>query len=132
VMESMGLLEAAVQATLTCDAISLRFQMPPYGSASPECRSDPTVAGGIPCTPVQVVTSVWVVHVMRSIAADPKNRLLSLLGIAAVSSQPVLGFTADASQQFQMLQSQQPLLGCIPLVCVPSQLTSSGKPPVHM
>jgi hypothetical protein len=115
-MESMGLLEAAVQATLTCDAISLRFQMPPYGSASPEPRADPSVAGGVPCTPVQVVTSVWVVNVLRTIAADVKNKLLALLGVGAVSSQPVVGFSEDDAQQFQMLQSQQPLLGCIPLV----------------
>lgn len=116
VMDNKGLLEAAVQATLTCDALSLRFQMPPYGTPSPEPRADPAVARGTPCTPIQVLTSVWVVSVLRTIAKDPANRLLPLLGIGAVSTQPVLGFTDDDAVRYQLLQSQQPLLGCIPLV----------------
>ena len=116
VLQNQGLLEAAVQATLTCDAISLRFQLPPYGTPTPEATESPDVAGGTPCTTAQLITSVWVVNVLRSIAKRSDSHLLPIIGVAAVSAQPVMGFTADDARRFQMLQRSQPLLGCIPLV----------------
>jgi hypothetical protein len=116
VLSSQGLLEAAMQATLTCDAISLRFQLPPYGSPAPDAAEDPAVARGTACTSATLVTSVWVVNVLRTIAMRASSKLLAIVGIGAVSSQPVQGFSADDALRYQMLQSQQPLLGCIPLV----------------
>jgi hypothetical protein len=113
---SVGLLEAALQATLTCDAISPRFQLAPYGSPAPDTMEDPAIARGLRCTPATLVTSVWVVNVMRTIAKRLDSRLLATIGIAAVSRQPVLGFSDDDAARYQMLQSQQPLLTCIPLV----------------
>lgn len=115
-MRSQPLLEAAIQATLTCDAISMRFQLPPHGTQAPEPSEDPAVAQGVLCTPTTVVTSVWVVKVLREIAQRPDSRLLPVLGIAKVSKQPVLGFTAEDALRYQYLESQQPLLSAIPLV----------------
>ena len=116
VLGSQGLLEAAIQATLTCDAISLRFQLPPYGTPAPDSTEEPHIARGTLCTPTTLVTSVWVVAVLRTIAKRPESRLLSVLGVGAVSTQPVQGFADDDAARFHMLESQQPLLNCIPLV----------------
>lgn len=116
VLGNQGLLEAALQATLTCDAISLRFQLPPHGSAPPTPTSTPAVAHSTKCIPALVTTSVWVVNLLRSLAATAANRLLPLLGIGMVGSQPVLGFSPDSAKLFALLQSQQPILGHIPQV----------------
>ena len=116
VLGSQGLLEAALQATLTCDAIALRFQLPPYGTPAPDGLEDPMIARGTLCTPTMLVTSVWVVSVLRTIAKRPDHRLLAALGVGAVSAQPVQGFSDDDAARYQMLERQQPLLSCIPLV----------------
>lgn len=116
VMNTPGLLAAALQATLTCDAISLRFQLPPHGSPPPQPLAMDSMAAGVPCTPALVTTSVWVVSLLRQLAQKHGNPLLSLVGVGAVSTQPVAAFAADDAQRYKLLQSQQPLLGTIPQV----------------
>lgn len=116
VMNTPGLLAAALQATLTCDAISLRFQLPPHGSPPPQPLAMDSMAAGVPCTPALVTTSVWVVSLLRQLAQMRGSPLLSLVGVGAVSTQPVAGFAADDAQRYRLLQSQQPLLGTIPQV----------------
>jgi hypothetical protein len=118
VLGNQGLLEAAIQATLTCDAISLRFQLPPHGSAPPQATASPAIAHSTKCIPALITTSVWVVSLLRSLACSAHNRLLPLLGIGMVGNQPVAGFSLESAKLFSLLQLQQPVLGHIPQVCI--------------
>lgn len=116
VMKTPVLLHTALQTTLTCDALSLRFQLPPYGSTAPESKSSPGIARGVPTTPVLLVTSLWVVTLLRTVAASVTDRLAPLLGLGAVSSQAALGVSDDDAARFRVLESLQPTLFCIPQV----------------
>lgn len=128
VMKTPGLLAAALRATLTCDAVSLRFQLPPHGSQAPEAQASPAVAGGTKTTPALLITSVWVVTLLRTLAADAASHYLAMLGIGQVGSRPVAGVAEDDVRRYQLMQSQQPLLLQIPQLTY-TRLNMIGGPP---
>ena len=61
-------MQHAVRQTLVADALTLQLKLPPAGVPAPVARSSPTVAGGAPVVDVLAVTSVWAVHILRSLS----------------------------------------------------------------
>ncbi len=60
-------MEHALRQTLVADALSLQFKLPPPGEPAPAARSSAAVAGGSPVVDAVAVTSVWAVHLLRTL-----------------------------------------------------------------
>ena len=67
VSASEPLVEHALRQTLVADALSLQFKLPPPGEPAPAARSSAAVAGGSPVVDAVAVTSVWAVHLLRTL-----------------------------------------------------------------
>ena len=74
VLDDGELVQLALRNTLMADALSLQFKLPPPGADPPTERAAASVAGGAPAVQALVITSVWVVHVLRLLG---QARLLS-------------------------------------------------------
>jgi hypothetical protein len=68
VLRELAIVQHAVRQTLVADALTLQLKLPPAGVPAPVARSSPTVAGGAPVIDVLAVTSVWAVHILRSLS----------------------------------------------------------------
>ena len=60
-------MEHALRQTLVADALSLQFKLPPPGEPAPAARSSAAVAAGSPVVDAVAVTSVWAVHLLRTL-----------------------------------------------------------------
>jgi hypothetical protein len=67
VLASDNLVEYALRQTLVADSMSLQFRLPPPGVAAPLARRSDSIAGGSSVVDALVVTSVWAVHILRSL-----------------------------------------------------------------
>ncbi len=61
------LVEHALRQSLVADAQTLQFKLPPPGVSAPPARKSVTVAGGADVVDALVVTSVWAVHLLRTL-----------------------------------------------------------------
>lgn len=61
-------MEYALRQTLVADAVSLQFRLPPPGVPAPAPRRSAAIAGGAPVVDTLVITSVWAVHLLRSLS----------------------------------------------------------------
>ncbi len=68
VLREQAIVQHALRQTLVADALTLQLKLPPAGVPAPVSRSSPTVAGGAPVVDVLAVTSVWAVHILRSLS----------------------------------------------------------------
>ena len=68
VLREQAIVQHALRQTLVADALTLQLKLPPAGIPAPVARSSPTVAGGAPVVDVLAVTSVWAVHILRSLS----------------------------------------------------------------
>ena len=68
VLEKDSLVEYALRQTLVADAVSLQFRLPPPGVPAPVPRRSSAIAGGTPVVDTLVITSVWAVHLLRSLS----------------------------------------------------------------
>lgn len=66
-LESAPLVEHALRNTLVADALSLQFRVPPANVALPAAKTSASIAGSCPHVETLVVTSVWAVHVLRTL-----------------------------------------------------------------
>lgn len=67
VLESEALVEHAVRATLVADALALQMRLPPPGAPAPAARASAAVAAGAPVMDALALTSVWAVHMLRTL-----------------------------------------------------------------
>ena len=67
-LREQAIVQHALRQTLVADALTLQLKLPPAGVPAPVARSSPTVAGGAPVVDVLAVTSVWAVHILRSLS----------------------------------------------------------------
>ena len=67
VLKVPSLVEYALRQTLVADAMSLQFKLPPAGVPWPAAHASPEVAWGAPVVHTLVVTSVWVIQLLRSL-----------------------------------------------------------------
>lgn len=67
VLQDAALVEHAVRQTLTADALTVQLKLPPAGTLMPSMRSAPSVAAGAPLVENLGMTSVWVVHLLKSL-----------------------------------------------------------------
>jgi len=84
VLESDSLVEYALRQTLVADAVSLQFRLPPPGVPAPTPRKSNAIAHGAPVVDTLVITSVWAVHLLRTLSqvavfAAPQSSNASLL-----------------------------------------------------
>ncbi|KAK9814581.1 hypothetical protein WJX72_008178 [[Myrmecia] bisecta] len=100
VLQDETLVEHALRQTLVSDALSLQFKVPPPGVAAPVARSSQAVACGASVVDALVVTSVWAVHVLRTLCQDSGFRGLVSLGIGAVGGTTVSAFSAADSKRY--------------------------------
>ncbi len=70
-------MEYALRQTLVADAVSLQFRLPPPGVPAPVPRRSSAIAGGTPVVDTLVITSVWAVHLLRSLSQVRRNSLWS-------------------------------------------------------
>ena len=68
-------MEYALRQTLVADAVSLQFRLPPPGVPAPVPRRSSAIAGGTPVVDTLVITSVWAVHLLRSLSQVRGNSL---------------------------------------------------------
>jgi len=68
VLESDSLVEYALRQTLVADAVSLQFRLPPPGVPAPTPRKSNAIAHGAPVVDTLVITSVWAVHLLRTLS----------------------------------------------------------------
>ena len=61
-------MEYALRQTLVADAVSLQFRLPPPGVPAPGARRSTAIAGGAPVVDALVITSVWAVHLLRTLS----------------------------------------------------------------
>eukprot|EP00891_Asterochloris_glomerata_P001718 jgi/Astpho2/1718/Aster-04143 len=111
VSASEPLVEHALRQTLVADALSLQFKLPPPGEPAPAARSSAAVAGGSPVVDAVAVTSVWAVHLLRTLCQDSSFRGLVALGIAAVGSTSTSAFGATDAERFTGLTTTSAQLG---------------------
>ncbi len=67
-LEKDSLVEYALRQTLVADAVSLQFRLPPPGVPTPTARRSNAIAGGAPVVDALVITSVWAVHLLRTLS----------------------------------------------------------------
>ena len=67
-LEKDSLVEYALRQTLVADAVSLQFRLPPPGVPAPGARRSNAIAGGAPVVDALVITSVWAVHLLRTLS----------------------------------------------------------------
>lgn len=67
VLSNQKLVQHALRQTLVVDSLCLQFRLPPPGVPAPTPRSSAAIAGGTPVVDALVVTSVWAVHILRSL-----------------------------------------------------------------
>ena len=67
VLGADALVQYALRQTLVADAVSLQFRLPPPGVPAPAARRSSAVVGGAPVVDALVVTSVWAVHLLRTL-----------------------------------------------------------------
>ena len=63
-----SLVEYALRQTLVADALSLQFRLPPQGIPAPTARKSAAIANGADVVDALVVTSVWAVHLLRTLS----------------------------------------------------------------
>ena len=78
-----SLVEYALRQTLVADALSLQFKLPPAGVPWPGAHANPDVAFGAPLVHTLVVTSVWVIQVLRCLCQVRTHTVVSIV-IAAM------------------------------------------------
>ena len=61
-------MEYALRQTLVADAVSLQFRLPPPGVPPPVSRRSPAIAHNTPVVDTLVITSVWAVHLLRTLS----------------------------------------------------------------
>ena len=67
VLQQPALVEHALRQTLAADALSLQFKLPPPGVPTPPDQTSPVLARVTAVVDAVVVTSVWVVQVLRAL-----------------------------------------------------------------
>lgn len=100
IVQQPRILEHVVRQTLAADAQALQMKLPPPGTPLPPVRNLDTVGGNAPLIEGLLVTSVWVVSLLRSMCQDPENRTLVAAGVGAVSGTPVASFTSTDGNRF--------------------------------
>ncbi|CAK0786305.1 hypothetical protein CVIRNUC_009518 [Coccomyxa viridis] len=103
VLEKDSLVEYALRQTLVADAVSLQFRLPPPGVPAPVPRRSSAIAGGTPVVDTLVITSVWAVHLLRSLSQEKLNRTLVALGIGAVGGSAVTAFEQKDAARYSAL-----------------------------
>ncbi|KAK9822214.1 hypothetical protein WJX81_006927 [Elliptochloris bilobata] len=99
VLAEEALVQHALRQTLVADALALQMRLPPPGAPAPAARASAAVAAGAPVVDALALTSVWAVHLLRTLCQDSGYRGLVALGIGAVGGTAVAAFTtADASR----------------------------------
>lgn len=68
VLEHDSLVEYALRQTLVADSLSLQFRLPPPGIPAPVARRSAAIANGTDVVDALVVTSVWAVHLLRTLS----------------------------------------------------------------
>ncbi len=66
-----SLVEYALRQTLVADALSLQFRLPPAGIPAPVARRSAAIANNTAVVDALVVTSVWAVHLLRTLSQVP-------------------------------------------------------------
>lgn len=107
VLKEPKLVEHALRMTLVSDSQSLQFRLPPPGVGVAQPRSSAAIAGGTPVVDALVLSSVWVVQVLRSLCQDPKSFGLISMGVAALGASATAGLSAHDCQRLKMLVSGQ-------------------------
>ena len=69
VLQRPALVEHALRQTLAADALSLQFKLPPPGVPLPAAQTYQDVASGALVVDALAVTSVWVVHLLRTLCS---------------------------------------------------------------
>ncbi|GMH36559.1 hypothetical protein BSKO_04427 [Bryopsis sp. KO-2023] len=103
VLSNQKLVQHALRQTLVVDSLCLQFRLPPPGIPAPMARSSSAIAGGTPVVDALVVTSVWAVHILRSLCKDTSFRGLVSLGIAGVGATAVSNFKAGDTCRFNTI-----------------------------
>lgn len=75
-----SLVEYALRQTLVADSLSLQFRLPPQGIPAPTARRSAAIANGTAVVDALVVTSVWAVHLLRTLSQVPPNFKDNLYG----------------------------------------------------
>lgn len=86
VLQRPELVEHALRQTLAADALSLQFKLPPPGVPAPVVQSFQDVASGAVVVEALVVTSVWVVHLLRMLCSVRQAALRCCLFFAGCCS----------------------------------------------
>lgn len=66
-LKDQRLVQHALRMTLVSDSQSLQFRLPPPGVGVAQPRSSAAIAGGTPVVDALVLSSVWVVQVLRGL-----------------------------------------------------------------
>ncbi len=67
VLAEEALVEHALRQTLVADALALQMRLPPPGAPAPAARASAAVAAGAPVVDALALTSVWAVHLLRTL-----------------------------------------------------------------
>ncbi|DBA79408.1 hypothetical protein WJX79_002219 [Trebouxia sp. C0005] len=129
VLKNPALVEHALRQTLSADALSLQFKLPPPSLPVPIAQSSDDIAGGTPLVDALAVTSVWVVQLLRMLCSDSKFRMLAALGIAAVGCTTTSSFTQSDAGRFTALTH---LTSAVPESLDPILLPSSWPAPAPL
>ncbi|CAL8464121.1 g3656 [Coccomyxa elongata] len=101
-----SLVEYALRQTLVADALSLQFRLPPQGIPAPTARKSAAIANGADVVDALVVTSVWAVHLLRTLSGYTSFRGLVALGLGGIGSARVAGFNStDAARYIALAQA---------------------------
>ena len=98
VLESAPLVEHALRNTLVADALSLQFRLPPSNMAPPAAKATPAIANGAPTVDTLVVTSVWAVHILRTlcqVARIPLGQEIAGFATVVINGEVSLGFFSN-------------------------------------
>ena len=95
VLTNDDLVEHGLRQAMIADVHSLQFKIPPPGQEIPDHHSSEVIASGAPMIEVLVVTSSWIVYVMKRICENPLYRPLVIGGIGAVSTSVNISFSKE-------------------------------------
>lgn len=100
ILKDQALVQHALRQTMTADAQTLQFRLPPPNIPLPPVRSVPEVGEGCPSVEALVVTSAWCVQLLRMFNTDAKCRSLTAAGIVGIGVGSTASFQRSDLNRF--------------------------------